>query len=457
MRIAHPSYIISIFCLIVLALPVSHAFTMTLNNDTLKIPTGTSNKFVVSFRSDTDEKLTLSLLGEKSWTILKDIQPQLVAGQEKTLDVVIEPPPSLPTGLYRFVLFAVSITTGEKRQQDLYVSVAKGEGISIDSVRITGDLYPTGKISIKTNLMNYGDVTVPNSELETVVAGQKGNIFLKTTIIERLDPEITEISQDFMVPETTPAGNYNVITTFKYGDKITTWNREFTIIEKAIIVKEEKIVPNILGYEKRITVRNVGNILGQTQIMESLPRQDSVFFTSQPEPQGSGGIYQWTSDLMPGSAYTVIYKVDYLPLVMIIIVLAIFCWYVFYKLRTIRVMKSVLQKIMVKEGEEFTIAVTIKNSSGKNVSDVTVKDTVPPIFKIVATPGLAPLKRKTSTYTQLVWRLKDVKKGEERIFSYKIVPVVGVHGHMKLPVATVKFKRGNRFVEHKSNKGHLGV
>src|SRR3989344_5125569 len=451
------TYIISIFCLIILALPVSHAFTMNADNDTLKIATGTSDKFVISFRADTDEKLTLSLLGEKSWTIVQNIQPKLTAGQKKTIDINIEPPPSLPAGLYQFVLFAVSVTTGEKKQQDLYVSISKGEGIGIDSVRITGDLYPTGQISIKTNLMNYGYVTVPNSELETVVLGQKGNVFVNTVKIERLDPGIKQIDQDFKVPETTPAGDYTVITTLKYGDKITTWNRELTIIEKAIIVKEESVIPNLLGYEKRITVRNAGNILGQTEIVESLPRQDSAFFTSKPEPQGSGDIYRWSADLLPGSAYTVVYTVDYLPLVMIVIVLVAFIWYVFYKLRTMRVMKSVLQKIMVKEGEEFTIAVTVKNSSGKNISDVTVKDTVPPIFKIVDTPGLAPLKRKTSIQTQLVWRLKDVKKGEERIFSYKIIPIMEVHGHLKLPNATVKFKRGRRFVEHKSNKAHLVV
>ena len=451
------TYIMSIFCLIILALPISHAFTMNSDKETLKIETGTSDKFVITFRTDIDEKLTLSILGEKSLTILQEIQPMLIANQEKTIGIIIEPPPSLPAGLYRFVLFAVSVTTGEKKQNDLYVSVSKGEGISIDSVKITGDLYPTGQISIKTNLMNYGDVTVPNSELETVVLNQEGNIFLNTKEIERLDPGLTEINQNFMFPETTPAGDYTVITTLKYDDKSTTWNREFTIIQKSIILKEENLIPNLLGYEKRITVRNAGNILDEAQIIESIPRQDSVFFTSQPEAKGSEGVYQWTAQLMPGSAYTIIYTVDYLPLVMTIIVLLAFSWYVFYKLRTMRVMKSVLQKIMVKEGEEFTIAVTVKNSSGKNISDVTVKDTVPPIFKIVDTPGLAPLKRKTSTYTQLVWRLKDVKKGEERIFSYKIIPIMEVHGHLKLPYATVKFKRGSRFIEHKSNKAHLGV
>ena len=451
------TYIMSIFCLILLALPMAHAFTMNVDKETLKIATGTSDKFVINFRADTDEKLTLSLLGEKIWTILQDIQPRLNPGEEKAIDIIIEPPPNIPTGLYQFVLFAVSVTTGEKKQQDLYVSISKGEGISIDSVRIIGDLYPTGQINIKTNLMNYGDVTVPNSELETVISGQQGNIFLKTTKIERLDPGLTEIDQNFMIPETTPAGSYTVITTFRYNGKSTTWNRDLTIIEKSIIVKEEKIIPNIFGYEKRITVRNAGNILDEAQIIESVPRQDSVFFSASPEPQGSGSIYQWNADLLPGSSYAVTYVIDYSPLVMAIIVLAAFSWYVFYKLRTMRVIKSVLQKIMVKEGEEFTIAVTVKNSSGRNISDVTVKDTVPPIFKIVETPGLAPLKRKTSTYTQLVWRLKDVKKGEERIFSYKIIPIIEVHGHLKLPNATVKFKRGRRFVEHKSNKAHLGV
>ena len=139
------------------------------------------------------------------------------------------------------------------------------------------------------------------------------------------------------------------------------------------------------------------------------------------------------------------------------VVIGFAVWIFFYKVRIIRIKKFILEKKFIEEGEEFTVGIEIANSTGRKIENVTVKDFVPSVFNIKEGEGLKPVRKKTAAGAELTWKLKDVHKNEVRILSYKILPVFGVHGTIRLPQASVSFMGRKKTVEIKSAFANIGV
>jgi hypothetical protein len=82
---------------------------------------------------------------------------------------------------------------------------------------------------------------------------------------------------------------------------------------------------------------------------------------------------------------------------------------------------------------------------------------VPPVFDMKELNSLPPVKKKTSAGTELTWKLKDVHNREERLVSYKIIPLFGVHGQIRLPRSRVTFKQGKREIHNNSAYASIGI
>jgi len=103
-----------------------------------------------------------------------------------------------------------------------------------------------------------------------------------------------------------------------------------------------------------------------------------------------------------------------------------------------------MQKKLISEGSEFTVGVEVKNSTGREINNLVVKDFIPTVFTAKDAQGIRADKRKTDFGTTLTWRISSIRNGEERLFSYKIVPVLGVGGQMSIPSASVTYERNGK-------------
>ena len=133
-------------------------------------------------------------------------------------------------------------------------------------------------------------------------------------------------------------------------------------------------------------------------------------------------------------------------------------YYVFnYFVKTVKVRKFVMQKRKIKEGREFTIGVEVKNKTGTKVKDVVVRDFIPSIFEMRKAKGVQPdASKKTESGNELIWRLKTLESGEQRILTYKIVPVFGLNNKLNLTKSNVKYKEGDERKTAYSNTPSLG-
>ena len=180
----------------------------------------------------------------------------------------------------------------------------------------------------------------------------------------------------------------------------------------------------------------------------------SLFFSGDKPTRIDGGTYKWILNVEPCQSRIVRFRIDYTPIAAILFIIAAI-WFILFRMRTVKVSKKILQKAVIEKGTEFTVGVDIKTHV--KLKDLEVRDFVPSIFEVRDTPGIKPIKRRTSAGTELIWRFAELPAKEERILDYKIVPLFSVTGVVKLPAATITFTHFGRRITRSSAKASLGL
>ncbi|MBI2076470.1 MAG: hypothetical protein HYT72_04450 [Candidatus Aenigmarchaeota archaeon] len=436
------------------------AFDFTAEKDTLIVPLDSSNKLDVVFTSNTDDTVVISAVGERPWMLVTPSSFLIKAGGNETVSVYASPRSDVNTGLYGIRLTAESVPTKEKKYRDIFISVVKETGIYVDRTLVTGDLFPTGKVTLSPTLRNFGTSTVQNIVVNVSIESKSRKITGLTSVVEKVDPAQTVTIEDvFYLPRLSEPGEYAVKITVSYQGNVRTFTDKFAVAEKPVIKKEVvEYTPFATGYGKIISLRNDGNAIGDIDIAEDVSKFASVFFSGDRPSYAADDKFVWVvKNLKPGESVIISYKIDYLTAVVSLFVILVVSWFILVKLRTVRIGKRIMQRKMIEEGSEFTVGIDIKNASGSAVPDVTVRDFVPSVFAVRETEGVKPEKKKSPHGTELVWKLDDLFDKEERVLSYKIVPVFGVHGQIPLPPASVRFKFANKYIENKSNSAAVGI
>lgn len=447
---------LKIFVAFLLVMNLAFAFDVKLDKETLIAPLDTTGKADITFYGG-DESIVLSLVGEKPWMLLTPTQFTLSRGENITVSLFASPRSDTPQGLYRVRILAESLITKEKKSTDLFISVEKESGVYIERVLVSGELEPASPVTAEFHLRNFGSSTVNDVLLS---ASTSNDIFGLSEKLSRIDPSRTRIiEKTFMIPAKTPPGEYAISTKLSYQDITRNVETKFVVPERAVIKKDlTDYSPFVTGYSRSTKITNYGNKQGDYTLREPISNFDAVFYSGTEPSFATDNEYGWKIvGMKPGDTVVIAYKVDYMPLILFLLAILVFSWYILVKLRTVRITKFIMQKRMIEEGAEFTIGLDVKNASGANVDEVLVRDFVPSVFEVKEAEGPKPVKRKTAHGTELEWKLHELFNKEERILSYKIIPVFGVSGEIALPTASAKFKFGNRPVENKSNVTAVGV
>lgn len=449
-----------VIILIALLVPYVSAFTITSSDGTVDIQTGANSVVKIAVNSDKHEQLTIGIVGEKPWTTLGNSQPVIEAGVPYNIELYLSPYIETTPGLYRFQIIAQSIDTAERKSADVYVNVKKGEGVIIQKMSISGETEPLGSAVLKIYVKNIGITTATNSYLNITVYSPSGVFDVSREYITSINPGEEKIFQrTISFPAGTNAGNYYAEAKIVYKDIATILKQDFEVEQKSIIKKTEQRQDSITGFKKTIIVQNLGNkVSDNVAVTESVSFFDSMFFVGYVPDSASGGYYTWNIvSVKPGEERVIYYEINYNNLYIFLIALLVASFIVLFFFRTVRIKKFIMQKKHIEEGEEFTIGIEIKNASGKNVNDIVIRDFVPGIFRIIDTEGVKPLKKKVSGGIELRWKLDNLQNREERIFTYKLVPVFGVHGRVPLSSAIVDIKFFGKSIEKKSNIPYIGV
>lgn len=208
----------------------------------------------------------------------------------------------------------------------------------------------------------------------------------------------------------------------------------------------------ILG--EKTTLNNNGNSLIENILVKKLSWIQSKFTKFEPAPstieqKADGYIYvQWNYALQPGESETYSYSTNYRnPIIYAILFVIIVGGIYLLRKKDLAVTKRALS-LHTTEGNLaiMKVLVTVKNNGNSGIDDIKVMDKVPGLIKAPVEFGMIKPSsvKNVGEHTVLVWDIPHLKKGEERVISYKIEGRVNILDTIVLPAALAKFGIGTK-------------
>jgi hypothetical protein len=427
------------------------AFEVSIQPKQLTVRAGGNATFDLIIASGLNETLVVSPKGEQPW-VTTPTTVEVLAGIPKVEIVHIQPYIWSKPKIY-FVEYGLqSMETVEKKFTNLTVIIRVAD-INIEKVDIKGSLEPSGFGEASFFVKNLENATV-TALLKTAVEDREGSLKLfsneEALVMEPFEFRI--LRQRFELPECIPSGEYFLRSTLVSKDADVFYTEDpFAVPAKFATKTTRQEGGTGLRTDVSVTVKNVGNVPGTAEVKENV--FGSLFFSGDTPSDTSDG-FRWDLALGTCESKTIRYSVDFSPLLAIIL-LAFALWYIFFRMRTLRLKKIVLQRQVVEKGVEFTIGVDLKTYV--KVKDVEVRDFVPALFEVKEAPGIKPIRHKTTAGTELIWRFPMLYPYEERVLAYKIVPGFSVTGHVMLPRSSVSFSYFGRRILRKSDTTGIGL
>ncbi|MBI2543035.1 MAG: hypothetical protein HYW24_02525 [Candidatus Aenigmarchaeota archaeon] len=210
---------------------------------------------------------------------------------------------------------------------------------------------------------------------------------------------------------------------------------------------ERSTVYSVAVTTTTIKTKNEGNVaLPAFTVTESVPKFAQSLFSPLIEPgktEDSNGrmVYSWqVQSLAPGEQYTVTYNFAIWRIWLVIGIISGVTYGLYKWLATPKVVKGVRHSGELKRGKEVIVLVEVKNRSFHEIKDVEVVDVVPKILKVLDKfDTLRPKGRKLPGGIELRWAIDSMRPREERVLTYKVVPVVDIEGFLNLPQAQMTY------------------
>lgn len=422
-----------------------------LSSKSIKVQKGEIEYVTVYITSNETNNLNVILDDSTTWAGVINPQIEAVAHEKTSAKVYFSPGYKSVLGTYKMSVIVSS--NSESVVLPIFVRVDEGELAVVEKVDVTGDLSPTGSMQAIFTIKNAGDVNIRDITLEGNIISPDGGMYKFHKYVESLDKgDYAEKIVYMDLEEGAPAGRYVIdFTLSRIGREYERSQKEFVVISKPILKHEVQEYGTLFGYGKTVIIENIGNDdAKEVKVSESLSSFDMNFLSGDdPSDVNSNKVTWFVSNIGPGSTGVIEYYIDYTPIVIFLLAMALAGWFVFSKHTTVKVRKYIMQKKKGDEDTEYTIAIEIKNNMGK-ISGLQVKDFAPGHVKVGRTVGLQPDVTKLHEGTKLVWSVGNMNKGDERILVYKANSVIGVEG-LNLPRCRLKFVFKARNFAKKSN------
>jgi len=313
-------------------------------------------------------------------------------------------------------------------------------------------------IDAKKGKITFYVRNIENTSLEDLNVKFSSLLFEKEQkfSLEPLEKRYFTIDVDDDELTRTKAGSYVINADFENTDgEIVNVKGKMHIGETKEISTQEDSSGFVI-YTDIITKTNNGNV-DEVVLISVEKNIISRLFTSfniEPtavERRGVSIEYFWSEELGPAESISVKAKTNYIfPLLIIIFAGLIIYGIKNYTTQKIEVKKSV-HHIKTKGGE-FALRVRISVKARRDLENVSLIDSVPPIVKVYKNFGTTHPDKIDSASRRLRWNIGKLVTGEERVFSYVVYSKVGVVGRFSLPEALVVYEKDDKIHETQSNK-----
>jgi len=309
-------------------------------------------------------------------------------------------------------------------------------------------LDPVRTNSVKVSIKNNNLLNISNLTLEL-----KSSFFDKIAVVT-LFPE-QEKTVEFSVnlePNLPPQKDTAVLTISWKDTPVKTIKKDYSVGAYGKFRSEKTVEDVLMSRTTKIKYTNEGNAVQTESILIETAFFDRLFTSTNPKTLVTkvNGISYFTTNLTldPMASATIVVKIDYMPLVYIIIILiAIAILYFIFRAPLISAKEA--KDVIVEEGGIRGVSVTIKvkNRSGKPVHNVKVIDRIPNIAQAELRKADVLRPEKTFHYEGgivLQYILHKMEPGEIRFITYHLKTKLRVVGDLRLKPVIVQYEDGKK-------------
>ncbi len=385
---------------------------------------------VVNF-DDSMETLEVSLTPKEDWI---EVEEQVNVAGDSSEDFIIELDP--PPGTRGRYLKTLTVSGSVTKTKSLEITVKESQ-IEITELEPSNVYRPAEEVTLSARLVNRGKV-VDNALFSFEIFGPDGESYVKHQREISLGQEKT-VKEDYTLKPSSQEGTYRIVARLVKGVTLAMEEENFYVESSPVVSVERSSSFGLFSIVHRRTVTNLGNEPVDYNYNESIPSLGAMFFASG-DYQKDGEVYSWDMRLQPLEARVITYELSYLPIAMVLLAILSIYIYIHFFYSRVTLSKSFLRTGTGKGA--FKVMLSIKNKSGSKLSTVIVRDKVPVMFRITRQFGvLKPVIRSTDTHTSLVWHLRNLGPGEERVFTYEISPTMGLTEDYSFPKARAIFEQ----------------
>lgn len=394
-----------------------------------------------------------------NWVSLERYFVTLYPGEEELLQFTVEPPMNA-AGNIIFTVSARSTDTGQAGSGEIILNIKRRTGTYISDIRLNQDkLVPKETLVIQPILVNLDKTQSKQLVVKTRIA--KDDRLIKMFEDELLLPPDTEksLSIPFEIKNTYEYGIYSIQVSLydKFGAPIHSKTSSFEIKKYSDFYEDRQVKKSLLETTFVINITNKGNYPQSFVVKETMPKMAKYFFYPEMEPTSQEEkenrvLYTWVlNDIKPEQSVVIVYHLRFGKAaftLFIALLLLSFIISLFYKPT---LLKKYSDFVDLEKGNLITLHV--RNNSIRDIHNVVVKDTVPPVFTVVKEfETLKPEIKVTPTGTTLVWKIDRIGPREDRILTYRVKPVMHIEGKIRLPKAYFSYKSGKMIISKVAEK-----
>jgi len=384
----------------------------------------------------------------KYWTTLSP-------GEVENVTLILDPPKDAEEGTIIYTIKITWIDSNVTESKRIFFDIVRPTNVFISDVQLNKQTFKPGEtLNIKPIITSIDKKNTNNVYVNTKILKDE-NIIQKFEDVISIQPLSTEtLSNDFNIKITNPPGDYlvNVVLTNQLNKILDEKTITFNILPIEKIDQVKKTENHFLYSNVEITITNNGNSKETNfYVTESLPLMSKNFFYPEIEPASKEEkenrvVYSWLiHELSPADSITIKYQLRFYNVVLISCVLVIaIVWIIWLFFRP--TLKKSYTGLLTRDSE-IKMSLYLKNKGRSILKNITVVDFVPPIAAVIKKfDTIEPKTKRKTNGTELIWKINQLKPGEERILTYRIKPIIEVIGELKLPKAYITYstKKGKQ-------------
>ena len=391
---------------------------------------------------------TFSVFGPRpEWILFEKSNLVISKGETKSVKIYITPEESAYEAVYKFKLRIVAKDNTVK-EIPFPVKVEQKETLKFSNISVSCNnniCAPAQKVKFFFKIINLGKQE-KNFVVKFILENKK--IEHKVNVEAKKEKNVVA---EFLLDKYQKPGKYSIkVEVYEASEKIFEKSSSFFVkkIEKIEKHKQEK--QGFFTKEVVITLRNEGNAEREYTVSSNASREVLTLYSGE-KAERVNGKYVWKVKLKPGEAKEIAYREVFLLRILLIAATAgVVIYLKFFYVWGVGIKKNIIYKPPVKEGDKITVSLEINTS--KQVKKIVVRDIIPPSFELVRSfETVKPIKKEKEDGIELIWKIRTMKPGEERVLHYKLKPKIGVIGSISLPKAVMECYLEEKRVMKKSN------